>query len=147
LEPSKIFINIGTNDISSIGTPYKLENLLANYNEIMDQIQKTLPECKVYVMAYYPINEKVYLGEDNIQRNIISKSRTRTNAAIMEANEAIEELAKKHGFNYINVNDGLTDEEGNLKEEYSVDGIHIWPNAYSIIFENVKKYLDHIIIT
>ncbi|ALU37026.1 hypothetical protein CLCOS_31670 [Clostridium coskatii] len=33
------------------------------------------------------------------------------------------------------------DEEGNLKEEFSIEGIHMWPNGYSVILENMKKYL------
>ncbi len=60
----------------------------------------------------------------------------------MEANKAVEELAKKHGFNFINVNEGLTDEEGNLKAEFSMEGLHLWPNAYSVILDNMKKYLQ-----
>lgn len=140
LEPSKIFINIGTNDIGSIGPDgYKKEKLLANYNKIMDQIQKRLPECEVYVMAYYPINAKADFGLDQFQKKNMFE--TRTNSNIIEANEAVEELAKKHGFNFINVNEGLADEEGNLKKEFSVEGLHLWPNAYSVILENMKKYL------
>jgi len=140
LEPSKIFINIGTNDIGSNDTTgYKKENLLANYNKIMDQISNRLPGCEVYVMAYYPINAKADFGLDKDQMEDMYK--TRTNENIKEANAAIEELAKEHGFNFINVNEGLTDMEGNLKKEYSVEGIHMWPNAYSIILENMKKYL------
>jgi lysophospholipase L1-like esterase len=138
LEPSKIFINIGTNDIGSAG--YKKEKLIANYDEILNQIHERLPECKVYVMAYYPMNEKaespnVMLVNDKSTQN------TRTNMAIQEANVAVEELAKKYDFEFINVNVGLMDEDGNLIEKYTIDGIHMWPNAYSIILENMKKYL------
>ena len=58
-----------------------------------------------------------------------------------EANKAVEELAKEFGYNYIDVNDGLTDENGRTKEEYSIDGIHMWSDAYEVIFENMEKYL------
>ena len=105
----------------------------------MDQIHKRLPECEVYIMAYYPINRKADFGLDEFQREAIFA--TRTNAKIIEANEAIEELAKKHEFNFINVNEGLTDAEGNLKQECSIEGMHLLPNAYSVIFQNMKKYL------
>jgi lysophospholipase L1-like esterase len=141
LEPSKIFINIGSNDIGNNDTTgYKKENLLVNYNKIMDQIQNRLPGCEVYVMAYYPINAKADFGLDKDQMEDMYK--TRTNENIKEANDAIEELAEKHGFNFINVNEGLTDMEGNLKKEYSMEGLHMWPNAYSIILGNMKKYLQ-----
>lgn len=138
LEPSKIFINIGTNDI---GTPgYKKENLITNYDNILTQIGERLPDCRVYVMAYYPINAKAdFPGIDKARKE--SMFMTRTNPAILEANLAVEELAKKHGFEFINVNQGLIDEEGNLKVEYAIEGLHMWPNAYSVILENMKKYL------
>ena len=140
LEPSKIFINIGTNDIGSAGGEgYKKENLIANYNKIMDEIKERLPQCEVYVMAYYPINAKADFGIDKAQKKQMFT--TRTNENIDEANEAVEELAKEHGFNFINVNKGLTDEDGNLKAEFSIEGLHMWPNAYYVILENLKKYL------
>ncbi|WP_041900878.1 GDSL-type esterase/lipase family protein [Clostridium beijerinckii] len=138
LEPSKIFINIGTNDIGS--AEYKKENLISNYHEILTQIGERLPDCKVYVMAYYPINAKANLpGIDKDVKEMLFK--TRTNVNILEANAAVEKLAKKHGYEFINVNEGLMDEEGNLKAEYAIDGVHMFANGYSIILNNLKKYL------
>lgn len=138
LEPSKIFINIGTNDISA--SDYVLEKLIQNYDMILTQIQERLPECEVYVMAYYPVNTKAdFPGVDKAQKEEMFN--TRNNAAILAANEAVEKLAEKHGYEFINVNEGLTDEEGNLKMEYAIEGLHMWPNAYAVILENMKKYL------
>ncbi|ETT59131.1 GDSL-like Lipase/Acylhydrolase family protein [Paenibacillus sp. FSL R7-277] len=140
LAPSKLFINIGTNDISSADGEYKLEKLLANYNEILTRIRERLPECKVYVMAYYPVNAKAeFPGMDEEMRE--NYFRTRTNAALLEANSAVEQLAGKHGYEFINVNEGLTDAEGNLKEEYTMDGVHMYGNGYSVVLDNLKKYL------
>ena len=138
LEPSKIFINIGSNDIALGGPEGYKKNLIANYNKIMDQIKERLPECKVYVMAYYPINAKADFGLDKSIKDRMFA--TRTNPNLMEVNEAVEELANKHGFNFINVNEGLTDEEGNLKAEFSMEGLHLWPNGYAVVLENMKKY-------
>ncbi|GIP31679.1 SGNH/GDSL hydrolase family protein [Paenibacillus sp. J2TS4] len=140
LAPSKIFINIGSNDIGSVGpNGYEKETLLANYNKIMEQIKERLPQCEVYVMAYYPINAKADYGLDKSRKAMMFA--TRTNSNILEANTVIEELANKHGFHFINVNEGLTDEDGNLKAEFSTDGVHMWPGAYAVILENLKKYL------
>lgn len=141
LAPSKIFINIGSNDIGSIGPDgYQKEMLLTNYNTIMDQIKERLPQCEVYVMAYYPVNGEANFGLDPSMKTEMFATRTRSN--IEEANTAIEELASQHQFHFINVNEGLADEHGNLKEEFSTDGIHMWPNAYAVILENLKPYLS-----
>lgn len=140
LEPSKIFINIGTNDIGSVEAEYSKEKLLQNYNEVLTQIGERLPKCKVYVMAFYPCNAKAdFQGIDKGMKEMFF--RTRTNATILEVNADIAVLAKKHGYEFINVNEGLMDEDGNLKEEYSIDGIHMFANGYSVILNNLKKYL------
>lgn len=140
LEPAKLFINIGTNDISSADGEYELEKLLANYNEILTQIGARLPECKVYVMAYYPVNAKAdFPGMDQAAKD--SYFRTRTNASLLEANRAVEQLAGKHGYEFINVNAGLTDAEGNLKEEFTMDGVHMYGSGYSVVLHNLKGYL------
>lgn len=138
LEPSKIFINIGTNDISA--PDYRLENLIANYDEILTRIGDRLPDCRVYVMAYYPVNAKAEfpLVPKGWMDEVFQR---RTNEAIREANEAIERLAAKHGYAYIDVNEGLADSEGNLKEEFGIDGVHMFANAYAVILENLQKYL------
>lgn len=44
LEPKKVFINIGTNDISR--PEYKRERLMSRYRKILMQIQARLPETK-----------------------------------------------------------------------------------------------------
>lgn len=138
LEPIKIFINIGTNDIGS--PDYKKENLITNYDHILKEIKERLPQCKVYVMAYYPINSKAHFPSVNKETKE-ELFKTRTNPTLQEANISIKNLAQKYHYEFIDVNDGLVDEEGNLKEEYTVEGIHLWPNAYSVIFNNIKRYL------
>jgi lysophospholipase L1-like esterase len=138
LQPSKIFINIGTNDMNNLD--YRKEKLVENYDEILTKIKLRLPNCEVYVMAYYPVNAKAdFPGVDYEFKKEAFKMRT--NEVILEANKMIEELTKKHNYKFINVNEGLIDDEGNLKEEFSVEGIHMWPDAYSIVLENMEKYL------
>ncbi|WP_164545722.1 SGNH/GDSL hydrolase family protein [Paenibacillus albus] len=140
LEPSKLFINIGSNDIAAAGNDgYSKDALLKNYNDILDQIKERLPQCEVFVMAYYPINAQADFGIDQAEKTAMFA--TRTNANILEANAAIEQLAKQHSFSFINVNEGLTDKDGNLKPEFTVEGIHLWPNAYTVILNNLRKYL------
>ena len=53
LQPSKIFINIGTNDLN--GPDYAEEALIRNYRKILEGIREQLPGTKLYVMAYYPV--------------------------------------------------------------------------------------------
>lgn len=135
-EPSRIFINIGTNDI---GNPeYRQEVLISNYRKILEEIKERLPETEVYVMAYYPVNETDKLPDTEWAKTMFV---TRTNANIDLANKAVQELAENLGYHFINVNDGLRDENGKLKKEFTVEGIHMYANGYRVVFENLKPYL------
>lgn len=135
-EPSKIFINIGTNDI---GAPdYKLEVLIEKYEKILTQIKKRLPETAVYMMAYYPVNEVDKVPEGEWGKTLFA---TRTNENIALANKEVEKLADKMGYHYIDVSEGLRDENGRLKKEFTIEGIHMYANGYRVILKNMKPYL------
>ena len=115
LEPKKVFINIGTNDISR--PEYKREHLMSQYRKILMQIQARLPETKIYVMSYYPVNRELP-GADP---------------------EAV--MAEELGCTYINVFDCLLDEKGNLKAEYTIEGMHMYANGYAVVLEKLMPYL------
>ena len=135
-EPSTIFINIGTNDI---GKPdYQLETLMESYEEIISRIQERLPEARINMMAYYPVNETDKLPDGEWAKTMFV---TRTNENITIANAAVEKLAEKMGCRFINVNRGLTDERGKLKKEFTIEGIHMYANGYQVVLENLKQYL------
>lgn len=136
LEPSRIFINIGTNDIGS--PDYQLPKLMENYEKILTQIRERLPQAEIFMMAYYPVNETDKLGDQEWAKTMFA---TRTNENILLANEAAEKLAEKMGCKFINVNEGLTDERGKLKKEFTIEGIHMYANGYQVVLDNLKKYL------
>lgn len=137
-EPSKIFINIGTNDIAYPGAPFTdvLAYMLKNYFNILSQIKTRLPQTQVYLMAYYPVNETDVINEWNAGAFV-----NRNNKNLPVANAAVKDLARQFGYQYIDVNTGLTDERGMLKKEFTIDGIHMYANGYRIVLENMKPYL------
>lgn len=64
----------------------------------------------------------------------------RTNDKIAQANEAVRTLAKAHHAHYIDINAPLKDEQGNLKAEYTIEGMHIKEQGYRAIFDSFIKY-------
>lgn len=133
LKPKKVFINIGTNDLNDPNVP--LQEVMAHYDEILTIIEKSLPETVIYLMAYYPVNYEAATEEMKPCLLI------RTNEKIDLANKEVEKLANKHGQRYIDVNAPLKDEKGNLKAEYTIEGMHIKPEGYRAIFEDVMGYV------
>ena len=136
LQPRKLFINIGTNDIRPMpeGEDW-FAHLSANYRKICEIIREKLPHTVVYMMAYYPVNLNVPAAKENPSVQV------RTNENLAKANRMVSALASEFGFHYIDVNDGLKDAEGNLQAEHTADGIHFDAAAYRTVFDRLKQYL------
>jgi len=136
LEPKKVFINIGTNDISRPG--YTREKLYANYRKILEQIRARLPETKIYVLSYYPVNREIPWMEQEWLDNMFG---VRTNAELIAVNAGLEQLAAELGCTYIDVFDCLLDDAGNQRIEYTIDGMHMFANGYKVVLDRLLPYL------
>lgn len=134
LSPRRIFINIGTNDLSD--PDISMKQMIGNYDRILTQIEEKLPKAELYLMAYYPVNDKA-AAED-----MKPCLRIRTNAKIAQANHEVIKLAEKHNAKYIDVNAPLKDAEGNLKKEYTIEGMHINRAGYLSILDDILKYAN-----
>ena len=136
VQPARLFMNIGTNDIAcrQDGEDW-FDHLSRNERKICEIIKEKLPEAKVFLMAYYPVNWDAPAAKEN------GGLGARTNENVNKANRMVEALAGEFDFQYIDVNDGLKDENGNLKIEYTQDGIHFDSAAYRTVFDRLKKYL------
>lgn len=138
LQPAKVFINIGSNDMTerTYGSAW-MEHLMENYETIVRTAVEKIPGVEMYLMAYYPTNHD--LPWQDARTKELIKIRTKENIA--ECNRRVAALAEKYGQRYIDVNDGLADEEGNQKQEFSIDGVHMYAAAYEVVFRNIRKYL------
>ena len=116
LMPSKVFINIGTNDLSWSSIP--ISQVIDNYSKILDEIEK-VPDVKIYLMAYYPVNYEAAAPEMKECLKI------RTNEKIAAANAEVKKLAERHGQRYIDISRNLKDDRGSAES-----GIHHRGNAH-----------------
>lgn len=133
LEPSVVFLNIGTNDLSS--PDYTHEGLKERYRRIFTEIGVRLPKATVYFIDFYPMNEgktphPMAFG-------------LRTNALTAAATAAVREVCKEFPFvTALDCNGELKDGEGKLKEEFAIDGVHMWPEAYALVLKALMPYLE-----
>ena len=139
LKPRKVFLNIGTNDMTDrvYGAGW-MDHLEANYARILQTAKEKLPDTMICCMAYYPTNQ--HLPDRSPWRLAMLKERTKEN--IDECNRRVKKLAEKYGCCYIDVNKGLSDENGEQKTDFAIDGVHMYASAYAIIFENLREYLE-----
>ena len=113
--------------------------MLGRYEEIVQQIRKKLPETKLYLLAYYPVNPTV--AEDP---GLIECFRWRTNERIREASEGVQALARKYGAEFLDLNKHLCDAAGNLKAEYTIEGMHLYANGYRPVMDALLPLLRKI---
>lgn len=106
-----------------------------NYDRILCKIEEALPQAVIYLMAYYPVNYEAAAEEMKECLKI------RTNEKIERANEEVKKLAQKHGQHYIDVNKNLKDEQGRLKAEYTIEGMHIKEEGCAAIYDDVMRYV------
>ena len=131
LMPRRLFINIGTNDLSDASVT--IDALMERYDRILTIIEEKVPGVEIILMAYYPINYEA------AAESMKACLRIRTNARIREANKAAEALAARHHQRYMDFNAPLMDGQGRLMAEYTIEGMHIKPEGYRAIWPEVAK--------
>ena len=136
LAPEKVFLNIGANDV---GYGISFEKFAENYESILAKIKKQLPQTKVYAIAFFPVNPVENFGEEEEEHK--SLFQTRSNENLQKATDCIKKLTEKYGYTFLDLNEGLVDEKGNLKKELTFDGMHMLPAGYEIVLKNMLPYL------
>ena len=131
LMPRRLFLNIGTNDLSD--SAVTIDALIGRYDGILRRIEAAVPGVEIILMAYYPINY------DAAAEHLKACLCIRTNERIRQANEAVKALAARHGARYMDFNAPLTDEQGRLKAEYTIEGMHIKEVGYRAIWPEVAR--------
>ena len=124
-KPEKIFVMIGINDLK-IGLA--VDSITIGQTRIIKQIKKLSPRTKIYMQSTLPVNESMLA---NIYKRL-------NNEAINQMNTALKLVCKQQKVGYIDVHSTLTDQNGQLKQTLSTDGLHLKPEAY-VIWVNYLK--------
>ena len=134
LQPRRVFINIGTNDMND--PELRLEDLISRYEIIINKIADEVPGVEIYTMAYYPVNPDAAFEEN--RQSLIE---VRSNEKIRKANSLVEDMSRKIGLKYIDINGKITDSQGKMKMEYCIDGVHINEAGYRVIYDDIMSYV------
>lgn len=132
LSPSKVFILIGTNDVADGKSE---EYIVSNIEKIIARIQESCPQAKLYLQSIYPISTARHR---KIKRFIVGK---RTNEKICRINERLKSLAQKKHITYIDVYPHLVDSAGNIRVDYTVEGLHLTIQGYRAVAEVLKPWV------
>ena len=126
----QIVLLIGTNDI---GKDIPMNEALDNLERVIQSIAREYPLSQIKLLSILPVNE----GEKYKQTVYI-----RTNEKIREWNQAYEALASAYmQVDFVPVYDSLIDTEGQLKKDYTTDGLHLSVAGYQALSEALKGVL------
>ena len=126
----QIVLLIGTNDI---GKDIPMNEALDNLEGVIQSLNRDYPLSQIKLVSILPVNE----GEEYKQTVYI-----RTNEKIREWNQAYEALASAYmQVDFVSIYDSLTDSEGQLKKDYTTDGLHLSVAGYQVLSEALKGVL------
>ena len=132
LQPKTIFINLGNNDIKY---GYSLNTAVRNLQKIIDLALFKITDVKIILNSAPPVNKKV----NSFMPGLC------TNKKINRLNEKYKTLITSYQnpkkVIFIDTNNLLKDENGDLNKKFTSDGMHISDEAYQIIFDNLKNLL------
>lgn len=126
LHPRKVFLLGGINSIINV----PLEEFEHKYRVLVDTIRKQNPYAQLYLQSILPVNVEMEIGSRyrDCQREI------------KEANEIIKNIALLKGCHFVDlfaayqINDSMP-------RKYTRDGLHLYPEAYSIWAKTIYPYL------
>lgn len=128
-QPRKIFVLGGINDISH---RLSADSVASAMNELLTLIQTRCPNTELYVQSILPFNNEVRLW----------KSLQGCEAVVPEANAKIKKLCQEKNIPFIDIYSLMVDEKGNLKKEYTNDGLHLMGPAYLIWRDALLPYVN-----
>jgi lysophospholipase L1-like esterase len=122
--PRRVVLLIGANDLAAAVPPSRI---IANYRTILERIRAGSPSTAMAVIGVLPVNPTF--------RN----APTYTNTEVQEVNRRLKDLvAEFPGARFVDLTDLLTDEAGNLRPGYTIDGLHLRIEGYLAIRERLE---------
>lgn len=117
IKPVVCVLLIGTNNIKSA---------LKNYEEILQEIKQVSPQTKMIIQSIYPT------ADDYAKRN----------KKIVEVNAELNVFAQKYGYDYADVHSVLKDENGELNQEFTTDGLHLNEKGYQRVTDTLLPIIS-----
>lgn len=126
MQPAKLYIMIGTNDILW-NEPAKMA---ASYGAFIDEVLVRLPSCKIIVQSIPPTT-----ADTASKRTMMSQER------IKAFNEELKQLAIDKGVYFLDVYSVIVGEDGYMRTEIAApDGIHMQPSGYALWCNYMKTH-------
>lgn len=129
-KPSKLFILIGINDISK-DIPDAV--IADNCRKLITKIRQACPATRIYLQSILPLNNTV----NNFPQHYDKAAHVTT------TNVLLKKIAQELPVTFINLYPLFLDRDKRMAKKYTVDGLHLKPEAYRVWINYLrqKKYL------
>ena len=114
-QPAAIYIMAGINDLTNPAS--KVDEVWKEYEKMIARIKKELPGTMLYVQSTLPVSAE--RDSDNL-----------INPKVAELNKYLMAAAEKYDYRYVDVAGTLSDSNGFLKPENTIDGLHLSADGY-----------------
>ena len=126
LKPEKVFLMFGFDDSAS----KKSAETVSQYEKVVKDIKKALPETKVYLISEMPVSKEFDKEEGEI-----------TQAVLDEVNSGMEKKASEMGVTYIDAATAFKSGD-NIGADYTSDGYHIKEEYYPFVMNGIAKLIQ-----
>jgi len=122
-QPEVVFVMIGINDlIRGISD----EVILDNQRQIMSYLRRMHPTAQIVVQSILP-----HGGEETTWEGR-EKLLTVANSRIRQLNQQLQGVAVNEGVKYLDLYPLFTSQQGNLRREFTTDGLHLSAEGYIV---------------
>jgi len=132
LNPKAVIIHVGGNDLVRLKEDNDTDSIVKRILKIKYELE-TNSNTKVYIVSLTPV-----LRGHNITNNTYMQKRT--NQMIDAINDELSLFTK-----IIDVNSYLKDDKGNLKLEYTKDGLHLTKHGYDVFSYVIGKKVKELV--
>ncbi len=132
-QPDSIFVMIGINDLIRGVSD---SEILDNQRQIMAYLRKTHPKAQIVFQSILPHGGEEITWEGRDKLLAIPNSRIR------QLNEQLHNIAIKEGIKYLDLQPLFTSNQGNIRSEFSTDGLHLTPEGYLVWRSALQLYSD-----
>lgn len=132
-QPEVLFLMIGINDFLCNKRYWPHGYTIPfhkTYDTLLDLITINLPRTKVYLSSILPMNGR----PDGL---LVKENVFLYNQEIDIINQFIKEKSKSYKATYLDLN-SVFKENGLLKDDYTIDGIHLNEQGYQVYLEQLK---------
>lgn len=132
IKPRNLVMLMGVNDLNQGVTQ---EQITDNIRQMISIVKEKSPETNIVLQAVYPTDPNRDSVYEKFQLN------GRHNDTIRELNEKLAAMAKEEKVQFVDVTELIADENGNLRKEYTFDGLHPNVSGYLAVRDAIIEKL------